>query len=63
MIEFPIMSMQPGDKVTVIEEWGTHHGTVNWWVFDSGFRVSVTLNSGETREFESRGPRAATFWH
>ena len=62
MIEFPIMEMREGDRVTVTEEWGTHHGTVNWTDRYQGWRVSVKLDSSETREFEASGPRAAKFW-
>lgn len=62
MREFPIMAMEPGDAVTVIEEWGVHRGTVNWWNNHEGFRVSVRLEDGTDREFEASGPRAARFW-
>lgn len=62
MTEFPIMAMKTGDQVTITEEWGTHHGTVNWWDSSGGFRVSVNLGETE-RVFEATGPRAARFWH
>lgn len=62
MNNFPIMAMQPGDAVTVTEEWGTHHGTVIWWDNYEGFRVNVKLADGSERVFEASGGRAAKFW-
>lgn len=63
MKQFPIMEMQPGDAVTVTDEWGTYYGTVIWWDNYEGFRVSVKLESGDDQVFEAYGPRACSFWH
>ncbi len=60
MDEFPIMAMREGDEVTVITEWETVRGTVNWWDRYEGFRVSVKTEDGD-RVFPDGPNRWAKF--
>ena len=62
MQEFPIMSMRPGDPVTITEEGATHRGTVKWFHSYEGWRVCVELEDGSERVFLDGPNRWAKYW-